>query len=125
MSGSASPEQVVTAFIAAIEKGDVDGALALMSPDAEYDNVPMSKVVGHEAIKGTLAMFVGPDQKTQFEVVRQAASGNLVMNERVDRLTVFGKAVELPVAGVFEVVDGKIVLWRDYFDLTTFNNQLA
>jgi limonene-1,2-epoxide hydrolase len=25
----------------------------------------------------------------------------------------------LPVTGVFEVVDGRIVAWRDYFDMAT------
>ena len=66
-----------------------------------------------------------PDKKTEFEVLRQAASGNVVMNERVDRLEVFGKRVEIPVAGVFEVADGKIRLWRDYFDLQAFTAQMA
>ena len=27
--------------------------------------------------------------------------------------------IELPVMGTFEVKDGKIVAWRDYFDLAT------
>lgn len=120
-----SAEEVVNAFISAIEKGDIDGCLALMSADAEYDNVPMSKVIGHEAIRGTLAMFLAPDQKTHFEVLRQAATGNVVMNERVDHLEVFGKHVDIAVAGVFEVHDGKITLWRDYFDLAAFNSQIA
>ena len=118
-------EELVNAFVAAVEKGDIDTAISYLSPDCEYDNVPMSKAVGHDAIRSTLEMFIGPDKKTQFEVVRQAASGNLVMNERIDRLEVFGKSVELPVAGVFEVKGDKIVLWRDYFDLATFNTQVS
>ena len=32
--------------------------------------------------------------------------------------------VELEVAGVFEVTNGEITLWRDYFDLATYQNQL-
>jgi limonene-1,2-epoxide hydrolase len=48
------------------------------------------------------------------------------MNERVDRFRVGDRWADLPVAGVFEVnADGKIVLWRDYFDLTTFTTQFA
>ena len=30
-----------------------------------------------------------------------------------------------PSRGPFEVSDGKIVAWRDYFDMGTFNDQLA
>lgn len=120
-----SAEELVNGFIAAVERGDIDAALGFLSDDCEYDNVPMSKVIGHDAIRATLEMFVGPNQKTQFEVIRQAATGNIVMNERIDRLEVFGKPVELPVAGVFEVQGDKITLWRDYFDLGTFNSQVS
>jgi limonene-1,2-epoxide hydrolase len=120
-----SPEQLVNDFIAAVEKGDIDSAMAFLSPDCEYDNVPMSKNIGHEAIRTTLEVFVGPDHKTEFQVLRQAASGDVVMNERIDRLEVFGKSVEVPVAGVFEVHDGKITLWRDYFDLQAFTAQIS
>jgi hypothetical protein len=30
------------------------------------------------------------------------------------------KAVDLPCTGVFEMENGKIKVWRDYFDLTTY-----
>jgi limonene-1,2-epoxide hydrolase len=33
--------------------------------------------------------------------------------------------MDLPVAGLFIVNDGVITLWRDYFDLATFQTQLA
>jgi limonene-1,2-epoxide hydrolase len=29
------------------------------------------------------------------------------------------------VCGVFEIRDGRIAVWRDYFDLATFTNQMA
>lgn len=40
------------------------------------------------------------------------------MTERTDRFEP-GSWVDLPVMGVFEVHDGGINLWRDYFDLQT------
>jgi limonene-1,2-epoxide hydrolase len=43
-----------------------------------------------------------------------------VFTERLDRMTFAGKDVELPVAGVFELRDGKITAWRDYFDQKMF-----
>jgi len=122
-----SPEEVVTAFITAVGRGDVDEALKHMAADCEYDNVPIGKAIGHEAIRQTLAMFVGPDNPADFEIVRQAAQGNVVFNERVDRLVVGGKKVELPVAGVWEVdaASEKITLWRDYFDMGQFSSQMS
>ena len=118
-------EGLVAEFIAAIERGDIDGALSYLAPTCEYDNVPISKAIGHEEIKAILGMFVSADSPTEFRIVRQVASGNLVMNERVDRLAISGKMVELPVAGVWEVEGDKIVLWRDYFDVGQMNSQLA
>ena len=120
-------EGVVAEFIAAVERGDIDGAMGYLAQDAEYDNVPISKAHGHEEIRNVLGMFISPDNPAEFKVIRQAASGNLVMNERVDRLTIAGKAIELPVAGVFEVDAGtnKITLWRDYFDMGQMNAQMA
>jgi len=35
-----------------------------------------------------------------------------------------GSWIEIPVCGVWEVIDGKITLWRDYFDLATYRDQL-
>ena len=43
-----------------------------------------------------------------------------VMNERVDRFLMPTGWLEVAVAGLFVVRDGKIVLWRDYFDLAAF-----
>jgi limonene-1,2-epoxide hydrolase len=39
------------------------------------------------------------------------------MNERTDHITLNGRPVVLPISGVFEVVDGRIAAWREYFDL--------
>ena len=120
-------EGVVAGFIAAIERGDLEGAMGYLAPDCEYDNVPMSKAIGHEQIRGVLGMFVGPSNPLEFKVLRQAATGNVVMNERIDVLTIGDKQVELPVAGVWEVdtATNKITLWRDYFDMGQFNSQMA
>jgi limonene-1,2-epoxide hydrolase len=122
-----SPEDIVAAFVAAVEQGDVDEALAHLAPECEYDNVPIGKAIGHEAIRQTLAMFVSRENPAHFEVVRQAAQGNVVFNERIDRMVLEGKPLEISVVGVWEVEPAteKITLWRDYFDMGQVNSQLA
>ena len=55
----------------------------------------------------------------------QVAQGDAVMNERNDRFLVGDRWIELPVAGLFVLRDGKIALWRDYFDLGTFERAMA
>ena len=47
------------------------------------------------------------------------------MNERIDRFKMGERWIELPLAGVFEITNGKISLWRDYFDLPTFQKAMA
>jgi len=119
------PEAVVREFCAAWSGRDVDAILAWFAPDAVYHNMPMPPVHGHAGIRGVLEMFVPPASKIAFEILAVASRGNVVFTERVDRFTVGDKEIALPVAGVFEVRDGKIAAWRDYFDLATYQRQLG
>ena len=47
------------------------------------------------------------------------------MNERVDMFDTGTKKISLPVAGVFEVKNGKISAWRDYFDMQMYTKQMS
>ncbi len=118
-------EDIVNEFMARIVRMDLDAACELVSDDVEYDNVPMGKVSGPDGIKSVLGQMVGMLDEVDWVVHRQIASDSLVLNERTDRFGKDGKWMELPVAGVFEVHDNRITLWRDYFDLTTMTNQLT
>lgn len=121
-----TPEETVDEFIRRIVGKDIDGGCALLSDDVEYDNVPMGKNIGPAAVKAFLDPMVGGVDEVQFVTHRQTATGSIVMNERTDRFRLGDKWIDLPVAGVFEVdADGKISLWRDYFDMQTFNDQMA
>lgn len=111
-------------FIRRVVAKDLDAACELVTPDVEYDNVPMSKTYGPEGIKSVLGAMVNVDE-VEFRVLRQIASGDTVMNERVDRFRIGETWMELPVAGIFVVNDeGLITLWRDYFDLQTLTEQM-
>lgn len=119
-----TPLEIVNTFIQALERKDISAAMALVSENCEYDNVPMMKVYGPEAISGLLApMFAGCSEVT-WPIHRQAATGNYVFNERTDKFKMEWGWLEIPVTGVWEIADGKIVLWRDYFDLQTYLKQL-
>ena len=118
-------EEIVDEFIARVVRMDLDAACELVSDDVEYDNVPIGKVYGPDGIKGVLGQMVGSLDEVEWVIHRQIAAGDLVLNERTDRFGMNGKWMDLPVAGVFEVHDGRITLWRDYFDMTTFTDQLT
>lgn len=119
-----TPLEVVHAFLAAAEKRDYDVSLPLLAEDVEYQNMPLPPVHGKQAVKDTLEFLMAATQDGEWRVDRELASGDLVMNERVDRFLIDGTWAELPVAGVFVVRDGVITLWRDYFDLKTIMDQL-
>jgi limonene-1,2-epoxide hydrolase len=61
----------------------------------------------------------------EFRVINIAANGPVVMTERVDVFTLPHKSFELPVMGTFEVSDGKINAWRDYFDMNQFTSRMG
>jgi limonene-1,2-epoxide hydrolase len=121
-----SPSEIVTEFIHAIERKDVAAAAALASPSISYENMPMQPIVGREAMAATLEMFLGSADEVDWVIVRQHEFGNVVFNERIDRFQIGEGWLELPLVGVFEVGDdGLISLWRDYFDLGSYQRQLA
>ena len=120
-----TPEETVNAFCDAIATGDLDAIVGHFTPDAVYHNIPMAPVEGTDAIRATLMSFMSPETKVEFKVHHQATNGNVVLNERVDIFTTGDKVISIPVMGTFEVVDGKIAAWRDYFDLNQFMSQLG
>jgi limonene-1,2-epoxide hydrolase len=119
------PETVVREFCGVWSRRDVDDILAWFTPDAVYHNMPIAPVRGHAEIRGVLEMFVPPASKIDFEIVAIASRGNVVFTERVDRFIVGDKEIAIPVTGVFEVHDGKIAAWRDYFDMACYQRQLG
>lgn len=120
-----TPLETVRAFIAAIERIDLEAALQLVAPNCEYDNVPMMKVHGPEEMRNILGPMFAGCTEIKWPVHREATSGNVVFNERTDRFKMAHGWLELPVTGVWEVVDGKITLWRDYFDMGTYLKQMS
>ena len=121
-----TPVETVTAFIRAIERKDVDAAVALTTPDVSYENMPIEPIVGHDGLRATLDMFLAPASEVDWQIVRQFEVGPTVMHERLDRFKIGNGWLDLPIAGVFEVTDeGLISLWRDYFDMATYQRQLA
>lgn len=121
-----TPLQIVNHFIHAIEAKDVDTAMSVVAPDISYENVPMSPVVGREAVAATLQGFLGVVDAVEWRIVSEWAVDRTVINERVDRFQIGAGWLELPVAGVFHVNDNdQITLWRDYFDLNSYITQFT
>jgi limonene-1,2-epoxide hydrolase len=120
------PAELVIEFCALWATPDLETILSYFTDDAVYHNIPMAPAEGLAAIRDLLPMMLDGMEGIDFIVHRQVADGNLVMNERTDVMRrTNGGRLELPVMGTFEVRDGRIAAWRDYFDLATVTAGLA
>jgi len=102
---------------------------AFFADNAVYHNIPLPPVTGREAIAKTIASFIRPGapgiESIEFRVLNIAADGPVVMTERVDVFKLPNKSFDLQVMGTFEVKDGKIEAWRDYFDMNQFTSRMG
>ena len=112
-----SAEEVVRDFCAAASTRDAAVLRAFFSDDVVYHNIPMEPAEGIDATMAVIDMFLGMCDALEFEVHHLASDGTTVLTERTDIFTIKGKSAPLPVMGAFQVVDGKITAWRDYFDM--------
>ncbi len=119
------PIETVTRFCEAWKDVELDRIVDFFSDDAVYHNIPLDPITGRAAIRDAIAGFTAGVDRIEFEVRYAAANGNVVLTERVDRFFSPDRTIELPVMGTFEVTDGSITAWRDYFDLNQFMTQLA
>jgi limonene-1,2-epoxide hydrolase len=121
-----TPDELVTEFCKKWASPDPAELAGYFTDDGVYHNIPMDPVQGPDAIKEFIAGFTAAFDGIVFQVHRQIRDGNVVMNERTDVMRrKDGGEIALPVAGVFEIVDGKIAKWSDYFDTATVTKAFA
>jgi limonene-1,2-epoxide hydrolase len=125
----ASAEKVVrdfmAAFTAAWPTGDAAPLGRFFSDDAEYRNGPLEPVHGREAIVADLTRMMGLGGEVDADIRHLLSDEEVVMTERIDYVSLRGKTAGLRISGVFEVRDGVITSWRDYFDPNEFEAQLS
>jgi limonene-1,2-epoxide hydrolase len=120
-----SNEAIVRDFISAWQRLNPSELAGYFSEDGVYHNMPSAAVVGRNNIEQFIAGFISQWESTDWEVINLLADGDSVMVERLDKTVVAGSPVNLPCFGYFELSDGKIKLWRDYFDLATYTTALT
>jgi limonene-1,2-epoxide hydrolase len=113
----ATPTEVVTQFCAAFAAKDVDTIASLLADEVVYHNVGMEPAVGKEASLASIQGFLDMSESLEFDIHRLAASGDTVLTERTDTFTINGVKAPIAVMGAFDLRDGLIVAWRDYFDM--------
>ncbi|MGB5366206.1 MAG: limonene-1,2-epoxide hydrolase family protein [Polyangiales bacterium] len=125
-SSGPSAQQVVEAFISALERLDLDAAAALVSNDIRWVNVPWKTSSNKNGFKKVLgAMF---KDATRFEVqyvdIHERGDG-VVYTDRVDIFEGGGLRMNLPVQGEFRVKDGLVTDWVDRFSWATLIREMG
>jgi limonene-1,2-epoxide hydrolase len=110
-------ERLVRDFCDAFAKHDAEALRPFFTDDVVYHNIPMDPVAGADAAVGFIAGFFGMCDSMAIETLHLAVRGDVVLTERIDTFTIGDVIAPLPVMGTFELRDGKIAAWRDYFDM--------
>ena len=107
--------RTVEGFLTALQDADYQTAEPALDDDLVYENVGLPTIHGR---RRAIELFRRMDGRMRFEVKfhRIAADGAAVLTERTDALIFGPLRLQFWVCGVFEVHDGRITLWRDYFD---------
>jgi limonene-1,2-epoxide hydrolase len=123
--GADDAEGVVLALCEAFGRHDPQVLRQYLTDDVVYHNIPMDPAVGIEATISAIEGFFGMFDSMEIETTHIASRGNVVLTERIDTFTLGDLVAPLPVMGIFELRDGRVFAWRDYFDLAQVTAMLS
>jgi limonene-1,2-epoxide hydrolase len=125
MGHAEDAERVVRDFCDAFKKHDAEALRPFFTDDVVYHNIPMDPAVGIEAAVAFIDGFFAMCESMVIETLHLAVRDNVVLTERIDTFTIGTVVAPLPVMGTFEIRDGKISAWRDYFDMAQITTMLS
>lgn len=112
----AQSEEIVERFLNALMQQDHVTISELLHPEIVYTNVSLPTFKGGKRVAGLIKLALSSARKLKVKNHQLVAKENIVLTERTDILEIGPLHVGFWVCGTFEVEDGKIILWRDYFD---------
>ena len=125
MGTAEDAERVVRTFCDAFDGRDASALRPYFTDDVVYHNIPLDPAVGIDATIAFIDAFFAMCETMTIETIHLAARDNVVLTERIDTFTIGDVVAPLAVMGTFEVRDGKISAWRDYFDLGQITAMLS
>lgn len=109
-----------------LERLDFAAVATHCASDCQYDDIPYPEatVVGPDAIRAKLEMGLGTLERLPTTIHELVESGDTMLVERTEVWHhPTGERATLRVAAVFKFRDGKLTLWRDYWDAKTLFDQ--
>ena len=115
---------IALGFFQAWNNRSLNGIIEFLSEDCIYHNMPMEPINGRSEIEAYIAPVIDTTLSIEWTVLAIAkdAKGR-ILNERLDRLKFSQGWLEIPIMGLLEFSEGRISLWRDYFDLQDYQQQ--
>ena len=111
-----SNEQLMRRFVGYWATRDADAMVACFAEDGVYDNVPDCKpMVGRAAITAWLDSCFIHLTRIDVEIRNCAVNGEWILSERLDDHIIGDKHMPLPVMNTARIVDGQIIMFRDYY----------
>jgi len=111
-------------FLEVCVRADAEEFASYFNEDAVWWNAPWRPIQGRDAIREAMRRGAGGMRALPWDIRHILADGNVVVTERIDHFLVGENRISVPCAGVFELRDGRISAWRDYWDLRQFEAQL-
>lgn len=112
-----APTAVVERFLGHLRTvTDNDAAVRLLAMDVAYENSWLPTVRGRERVRRLFQGLLRIGTEVEMHVHAISADGPTVLTERTDVLQWGRLRVQFWICGRFEVHDGQIVVWREYYD---------
>lgn len=107
---------VADAMISAWNSMQWNRVYDLFADDGVLHSVMSEPIVGKTAIRERLLPLVNGLEHIELKIKNRGNVNDVVMLERVDDFIYMGKHSQIPVVGVMEISNGKIDVWREYYD---------
>ncbi len=121
-----SPKAVATAFWSALYDRDWERIRSFFAEDSIYYDVPVGAGAagrGPDSIEARLRLGLEGLSGYEHRPGIMVAEGDMVVTEHVEVWHwPSGETVALPFVSVQQVRDGKIMVWKDYWDQQTLMN---
>ena len=110
------PMAVAQAILEAWDIRDFDAVLSLFAEDGVLHSMMIEPIVGRASIAARLSRLGAAKHKTRLRIRHIGVVDGLVFVERIDEITLNGRQSDVPVVGVFEIDNGLVKSWREYYD---------
>lgn len=118
--------QFVRDMFGAWMRQDWEAATAVFTPDGALQSMMLATPwQGHDAIRAMCVEVGRHSRDIHIDIRRIGVIDGAVVTERVDSFLWDGRKVAYPTVGVFEFENGRIRLWKEYFDRAFMLRQMG